>query len=788
MGPVERDAGMGAVPRRILAIVLAGLLPAGLLVAQPIGTSFTYQGRLTDAGNPANGSYDLQLALFDAATGGAQVGSTITRDDVAVVDGLFTVGLDFGAAFAGSRRFLELRVRPGASTGAYTPLGGRQELTPAPYAAFSTGAPWAGIAGKPAGFADDTDNDELGALACPNGQIAKRVGGAWACADDADSGGDVTGVTAGTGLTGGGTSGAVTLSASLAGSGSASTIARSDHDHFAQSWSGSTANGLTVANAGGTALRGSTTAAASTAVIGSSQASTGIGVHGQALGTTFGRGVVGEAASSSGSGVYGVNTAAGGVGVEGGSVSTAGTGAAGVYGWAQGLDSYGVRGSASSTTGSVIGVLGQATSPEGKGVWGNAYGSTGTGVGVQGTGRSPDGLGGYFQNISGSAPALGVDEGGIRFGDGSIQTSAATGDITGVTAGTGLTGGGTSGAVTLGVNFGGSGAQNTVSHSDHTHFNQVWSGGSSLVSFQVVNTTESVGGFRDGIFGQANSGNSSARGLVGYAPGGPGVNYGVWGQADSGQGRGVYGIASANSGVNYGVYGQTNSPAGYAGYFEGNVGIPGSGKLLFGTTARQVIDLNSASYGIGVQGGVVYFRTEPPGGMFTWFMGGSHSNTQNDPGPGGVRNMRLDGAGNLFVRGSYFSGGADFAEMLPAVEGLEPGDVLAIGPDGTLSLTTEPYQESLAGVFSTKPGLVGGVPDGEKTDGKVPLAVAGIVPVKVTDENGAVRPGDLLTSSSIPGQAMRASRDKVTVGVVLGKALDPLAEGTGVIRALVVLQ
>jgi hypothetical protein len=226
----------------------------------------------------------------------------------------------------------------------------------------------------------------------------------------------------------------------------------------------------------------------------------------------------------------------------------------------------------------------------------------------------------------------------------------------------------------------------------------------------------------------------------------------------------------------------TNSPA------PGGLSIAGQGKLAFGFDARQVIDLNSASYGIGVQGGVVYFRTEPPGGMFTWFMGGSHSNTQNDPGPGGVRNMRLDGAGNLFVRGSYFSGGADFAEMLPAVEGLEPGDVLAIGPDGTLSLTTEPYQESLAGVFSTKPGLVGGVPDGEKTDGKVPLAVAGIVPVKVTDENGAVRPGDLLTSSSIPGQAMRASRDKVTVGVVLGKALDPLAEGTGVIRALVVLQ
>ena len=83
-------------------------------------TAFTYQGRLTDGGNPANGPYDLQLVLFDAATGGAQVGATLTRDDVPVANGLFTVSLDFGTAFAGAKRWLELRVRPGSSTGAYT--------------------------------------------------------------------------------------------------------------------------------------------------------------------------------------------------------------------------------------------------------------------------------------------------------------------------------------------------------------------------------------------------------------------------------------------------------------------------------------------------------------------------------------------------------------------------------------------------------------------------------------------------------------------------------------------
>ena len=173
--------------RARLVVALATLLGAGpgAVFAQPVGTAFTYQGRLTDAGNPASGAYDLQLALFDAASGGAQIGTTLTRDDVAVTNGLFTVSLDFGAVFAGNKRWLEIRVRPGASTGAYTPLAGRQELTPSPNASFASAVPWAGVTGKPAGFADDVDND---------------------------SGGDITGVTAGTGLSGGGTSGSVGLS------------------------------------------------------------------------------------------------------------------------------------------------------------------------------------------------------------------------------------------------------------------------------------------------------------------------------------------------------------------------------------------------------------------------------------------------------------------------------------------------------------------------------------------------------------------------------------------------
>jgi hypothetical protein len=79
--------------------------------------------------------------------------------------------------------------------------------------------------------------------------------------------------------------------------------------------------------------------------------------------------------------------------------------------------------------------------------------------------------------------------------------------------------------------------------------------------------------------------------------------------------------------------------------------------------------------------------------------------------------FRLEGNGNAYADGSWNSGGADFAEMLPAVKGLEPGDVLAIGQDGTLILSSEPFQVSVAGVYSTKPGFMGGQPvEGEAAD------------------------------------------------------------------------
>lgn len=100
-----------------------------------VGTAFTYQGVLTDNGQPADGAYDLEFRLYDAATGGNQIGSVVTMADQAVSDGLLAVSLDFGEnVFGGSPRFLEIGVRPGSSTGSYEALATRQPLTASPYA------------------------------------------------------------------------------------------------------------------------------------------------------------------------------------------------------------------------------------------------------------------------------------------------------------------------------------------------------------------------------------------------------------------------------------------------------------------------------------------------------------------------------------------------------------------------------------------------------------------------------------------------------------------------------
>lgn len=107
---------------------------AASAAADPLGSGFTYQGRLNDGGAPANGSYDFEFALYTSASGGSAV-DTVDVDDIGVSGGLVNAMLDFtDAPYDGSALWVEVRVRSGASTGSYTTLSPRQALTAAPYA------------------------------------------------------------------------------------------------------------------------------------------------------------------------------------------------------------------------------------------------------------------------------------------------------------------------------------------------------------------------------------------------------------------------------------------------------------------------------------------------------------------------------------------------------------------------------------------------------------------------------------------------------------------------------
>jgi hypothetical protein len=155
-----------------------------------------------------------------------------------------------------------------------------------------------------------------------------------------------------------------------------------------------------------------------------------------------------------------------------------------------------------------------------------------------------------------------------------------------------------------------------------------------------------------------------------------------------------------------------------------------------------------------------------------------------------TRVFRVAADGSVFAR-TFNTGGMDYAESVEVTgkrTQYTPGDVMAIdkdSPDG-FTLAQQPYSTLVAGVYSTKPGVLASTHplEAERFEAEVPLAMFGIVPCKVTAENGPIARGDLLVSSSRPGYAMKGTDKQRMLGAIVGKALDPLPQGTGTIRVM----
>jgi hypothetical protein len=276
-------------------------------------------------------------------------------------------------------------------------------------------------------------------------------------------------------------------------------------------------------------------------------------------------------------------------------------------------------------------------------------------------------------------------------------------------------------------------------------------------------------------------------------------NYGI-------DGKGLRAESQAATGVNYGVVGAAKSPAGYGGYFYNN----GGGDGLKGTSTSNAGGDGVTGESYSTSGRGVYARNYANGTALAAYGDAPsttlhlyptlylvQANASGDFVVGansyqGTRTWRVDRTGRGYFDGGTQANGADFAEQM-AVRGdeadYEPGDVLVISTqaDRAVELSAQPFATTVMGVYSTQPAVLAGAPDQNDPLAGIPVAITGVVPCKVSAENGAIKRGDLLVTSGTPGYAMRAGANPLQ-GAVLGKALGELKDGTGVIQVLVTLQ
>ena len=129
------------IRKTFVGMAAALALCVGTTPALAQGTAFTYQGQLKNSGAAVNSATDMQFSLWTAASGGSQVGSTVTNLAVPVSQGLFSSAVDFGVnPYTSSQSlFLQIAVRNPAGSGSYVPMGSRQAITPAPFSLATRG-------------------------------------------------------------------------------------------------------------------------------------------------------------------------------------------------------------------------------------------------------------------------------------------------------------------------------------------------------------------------------------------------------------------------------------------------------------------------------------------------------------------------------------------------------------------------------------------------------------------------------------------------------------------------
>lgn len=219
------------------------------------------------------------------------------------------------------------------------------------------------------------------------------------------------------------------------------------------------------------------------------------------------------------------------------------------------------------------------------------------------------------------------------------------------------------------------------------------------------------------------------------------------------------------------------------------------GNAAFGAQTRQMLNLFTTEYGIGVQGSALYQRSARD---FFWYKEGTHSDKFADPG-GGKEVMHLDRDGVLWLSNRIITpvlqitGGADVAEPFKmSHEKIPEGAVVIIDEEnaGQLKLSESAYDKRVAGIVSGANGLKPGISLSQQgiTEGAQNVALSGRVYVLADATNSQIKPGDLLTTSDTPGHAMKVTDHTRAQGAIIGKAMSAMKDGKGMVLVLVTLQ
>jgi hypothetical protein len=208
--------------------------------------------------------------------------------------------------------------------------------------------------------------------------------------------------------------------------------------------------------------------------------------------------------------------------------------------------------------------------------------------------------------------------------------------------------------------------------------------------------------------------------------------------------------------------------------------------------------IGNGNVGLGYRTSVAGVTVGPGGaGPFLWGWDGGALGTV---APDEV-NLTWDYSGNVWISNNCsvasltIRGGADLAEPFNITSGngeVPQGAVVVIDEQnpGHLKLSDSPYDTRVAGVVSGANGVNPGIQMHQQglIEGGKNVALTGRVYVQADASNGAIRPGDMLTTSSTPGHAMKVSDHARAAGAILGKAMTGLSEGKGMVLVLVTLQ